>query len=244
MRANNEGVLLVACIGGGVNSAGMVIEMHKRGIFPDVALFADTGGETPETYAFIKQLSQWLVDRGMVEITTVRATGVTLEEDCLRREALPSVAYGFKTCSQRWKLQPQEKFLNHWSNGRYYRKAIGFDAGEPRRAKPYSDAKGEAWYPLIEWDIDRDDCAAICAKENLSPSKSACFFCPNSRRAEVKALSDTHPDLYARAIVMEKNASLQTIQGLGRTWRWNDINLQLTMFDMEKSMPCGCYDGD
>ena len=240
---NTESPLLVACIGGGVNSAGMIVEMHKRGICPDVSLFADTGGETPETYAFIEILSQWMIAHGMGPITTVRATGETLEENCLRREALPSVAYGFKTCSQRWKLQPQEKFLNHWSGGRYYRKAIGFDAGEARRAKPYKDDKGEAWYPLVEWDLDREDCAAICAEENLAPAKSACFFCPNSRKAEVKTLAGTHPDLYARAIAMETNASLLTVQGLGRTWRWADINLQLTMFDPEKSMPCGCYDG-
>ena len=223
--------LLVACIGGGVNSAGMIVEMHRRGILPDVCLFADTGGETPETYAFLKELSRWMTERGMEPITIVKASGETLEENCLRREALPSVAYGFKTCSQRWKLEPQEKFLNHWSGGRYYRKAIGFDAGEGRRAKPYKNAKGESWYPLVEWDLDRDECAAICWSEGLTPAKSACFYCPNSRKAEVKTLSTIHPDLYARAVAMETNASLHTVQGLGRTWRWGDINLQLTMFE-------------
>ena len=233
----------VLCNGGGVNSAGMQIEMYRRGLRPDLTLFADTGGERPETYAFVSELSRWLVAHGMDPIITVRVTGELLEENCLRREALPSVAYGFKTCSQRWKSEPQEKYLNAWSGGEFYRKAIGFDAGEPQRAKAYKDAKCEAWYPLVEWDLDRDDCEAICREEGLFPAKSSCFFCPNMKRAEVLALSEEHPDLYARAVAMEQNAELTAIRGLGRNWRWGDVHLQLPLFELDRAMPCGCYDG-
>jgi hypothetical protein len=236
--------LLVACFGGGVNSAGMLIEMHRREIIPDITLFADTEGERPETYRFVTEFSGWLVQHHMPPITTVRVTGEALEENCLRREALPSVAYGFKTCSQRWKSEPQEKFLNHWAGGRFYRKAIGFDAGEPQRAKVYKDTKCEAWYPLVEWDLDRDDCDRLCRSEGFTVAKSSCFFCPNMRRREVLELSKEHPDLYARAVAMERSADLTAVQGLGRTWRWGDIHLQLPLFEIDKSMPCGCYDGD
>lgn len=41
---------LFGAFGGGVNSTAMLVEMHKRGIRPDLILFADTGGERPETY--------------------------------------------------------------------------------------------------------------------------------------------------------------------------------------------------
>ena len=221
----------------------MLIEMSRRGIRPDFILFADTGGERPETYALVERFSAWLVGRGMEPITTVRVSGEMLEENCLRREALPSVAYGFKTCSQRWKSEPQEKFLNHALKGQFYRKAIGFDAGEPQRAKPYKDAKCEAWYPLVEWDLDRDDCATICRAEGFEIAKSACFFCPNSKRREVLELSQQHPQLYARAVAMEQNAELTAVQGLGRNWRWADVKLQLDLFEIDRQMPCGCYDG-
>ena len=31
----------------------------------------------------------------------------------IKNKALPSVAYGFKTCSQKYKTQPVDKFLNN-----------------------------------------------------------------------------------------------------------------------------------
>jgi hypothetical protein len=39
----------------------------------------------------------------------------TLEQECHRRNNLPSIAYGFKSCSQKHKIAPQDKFLNHWT---------------------------------------------------------------------------------------------------------------------------------
>ena len=38
---------------------------------------------------------------------------LTLETECLRSGTLPSIAYGFKRCSQKHKVGPQEKFCNH-----------------------------------------------------------------------------------------------------------------------------------
>jgi 3'-phosphoadenosine 5'-phosphosulfate sulfotransferase (PAPS reductase)/FAD synthetase len=41
---------LVVAYGLGVNSTAMLVEFAPRGIRPDPVLFADTGGEKPETY--------------------------------------------------------------------------------------------------------------------------------------------------------------------------------------------------
>lgn len=40
---------LVVAYGLGVNSTAMLVEFARRGIRPDLILFADTGGEKPET---------------------------------------------------------------------------------------------------------------------------------------------------------------------------------------------------
>ena len=41
---------LVVSYGMGVDSTAMLIGMAQRSIRPDLILFADTGGEKPETY--------------------------------------------------------------------------------------------------------------------------------------------------------------------------------------------------
>lgn len=243
-------MITVAAIGGGVNSAALVVECFRRGIAIDLKLFADTGGERPETYAAVEKLSAWCVERGMGQVITVRGKGPTLEEDCLARHALPSIAYGFKSCSQRWKARPQDNYTKVWlPDGATFRKAIGYDAGEERRARPSENENCENWFPLIEWGLWREDCEAICVSEGLPTAKSACFFCPSSRKSEVLKLAKEHPDLLDRALKMEAGAELETVKGLGRHWAWADLvatdRAQMKLFDDlgTPEIDCGCYDG-
>jgi hypothetical protein len=77
----------------------MLVEMIRRDCKPDLVLFADTGGERPEIYQTVQTVSTWLKERSGIEIVTVSTPGPTLEQDCLMRKALPSIAYGFRTCS-------------------------------------------------------------------------------------------------------------------------------------------------
>jgi len=250
----------IVSYGGGTDSTAMLIECAKRGIKIDLILFADTGGEKPHTYEYIKLFNQWLIDNGMPEITIVKAIKKdgsihTLERDCSEQNMLPSLAYGFKSCSQKFKISPQNKYVNNWPKTKEYLKAgnkiikfIGYDAGEDRRAKPYEDDKYINYYPLVEWDIDRDQCIEIIKDAGLPlPGKSACFFCPSSKPHEVKNLMLQYPDLAKRAIQMEKNADLTSIKGLGRNWSWGALLATDDMFNDEPihciEIDCGCYDG-
>lgn len=254
--------VLTVAIGGGVNSSAMLVEMSRRAIKPDLLLFADTGGERPETYEAVKKLSQWCMVRFGIGIITVKKTykgqPESLESNCLRMKMLPSIAYGFNACSLKHKVDPQNKFVNNWApaqqvwnNNQKITKAIGYDAGESRRAKIQSDDKYEYWYPLIEWGLDRDDCVEICKSEGLPTAKSSCFFCPSMKKFEIIELAKHHPDLAARAIDMEDNAAnnLITVKGLGRNYAWktllesNDQNPGFFDFLGEPEIPCGCYDG-
>ena len=40
----------VVSYGSGTNSTAMLVGLHERGEKPDLILFADTGGERPDTY--------------------------------------------------------------------------------------------------------------------------------------------------------------------------------------------------
>lgn len=63
---------LVVSYGGGKNSTALLVEMRVRGIRPDAIVFADTGEEKDETYAFIERFNNWLLSVGFPSITVVR----------------------------------------------------------------------------------------------------------------------------------------------------------------------------
>jgi len=256
---NNVAPCIVA-FGGGVDSTAMILGLYENERPIDLILFADTGGERPETYKHIEIFSNWLVNKGLPSITIVKRTRrdgslETLEEECHRRKNLPSIAYGFKSCSQKHKIAPQDKFLNSWQlakdwwkTGKKCVKYIGYDAGESRRADNAAkrdDPKYEYQYPLIEWGWEREDCLETIKKHGIiNVGKSACFFCPSSKKQEIIELYKTHPDLLERAIAIEDQAELTSIKGLGRNYAWKTIielhkaqlPLPFTGFDL----PCEC----
>ncbi|MDL2288473.1 hypothetical protein LJC32_03720 [Oscillospiraceae bacterium OttesenSCG-928-F05] len=238
-----------------MNSTALLIGMYQRDIPIDLILFADTGGEKPDTYDYITVMNGWLSRHGLPEIQVVEYTDkngnrLTLEEECLRSESLPSLAYGFKKCSLKHKISTQDKFMNHfpgtkeiWKSGEKITKFIGFDTGERRRQKnalkyDVKDKKYMKAYALIDWGIDRQCCIDMIRDEGLPvPVKSACFFCPASKKHEVQSLSKRYPDLFKRATEIEKLAKshLHTIKGLGRDWDWESFirlnDTQLSLFD-------------
>lgn len=242
--------MIIVSYGGGTNSTALLIECVKRGIKVDLILFADTGGERPDTYAYIDMFSDWLEKHNFPEITKVSGS-VTLEQDCLTRHALPSLAYGFKTCSQRFKQRPQNTYLNGymqckevWADGKQVIKFIGFDADEPHRARDFTDEKYIVEYPLIEWDMGREECIQTIKDAGLClPGKSSCFFCPASKISEIRALKARYPELAERAIKMEENAELTSVKGLGRNFSWKNALATDDMFDNYIEIDCGCYDG-
>src|SRR5436190_9107825 len=79
---------LVVAYGLGVDSTAMLIKFACRGVHPDLILFADTGGEKPETYAYLPVIQAYLSEVGFPPVTTVqyeptRAVYDTLEQQCL-----------------------------------------------------------------------------------------------------------------------------------------------------------------
>jgi hypothetical protein len=102
-----RGCPLVVAYGLGVNSTAMLVEFASRSIRPDLILFADTGGEKPETYRYLGVIRPYLAAAGFPDVTVVRyrpkrAAYHTLEGQCLHTGTLPSLAYGGKSCSLKY----------------------------------------------------------------------------------------------------------------------------------------------
>jgi hypothetical protein len=86
------------------------------------------------------------------------------------------------------------------------------------------------WYPLMEWGYDRERCKQIIADAGLPvPVKSACFFCPASKKREIHWLEEHHPELLKRALQIEENAQakLKSVKGLGRSFAWGSYLKQI-----------------
>lgn len=243
---------LVACAyGGGTNSTAMLVECVNRDIWIDLILFADTGGEKPHTYKYVEMFSEWLMSKGMPGIIAVKSHLPPLYENCINNNELPAIAYGFKSCSDKWKIRPVDKYIQGVVDVKETDviKLIGIDADESHRAVPAKKGWYKNRYPLLEWGWGRKECEDAILNAGLPlPGKSACFFCPSSRPHEVRELAHKYPDLAERALRMEENANLTSIKGLGRNWAWRDLLATADMFDEEYDnatidIDCGCYDG-
>lgn len=258
---------LVVAYGGGTNSVAMLCGFLDRGIKPDLIAFADTGGELPHTYDHIEMMSKKTQEWWGIEITKVfakyKGEYETLEDSCIRKKILPSLAYGFKACSIKHKIVPQDKLVKQWMKDNGHSeiiRCIGYDAAEGHRKINLTEAKigrnGREffWFPLIEWMWTRQECIETIKSHGLPlAGKSSCFFCPAMKNGEIIQLKKEHPEYFDRAIAMEKNMTIKgRVKGLNFGIPWSEIvnadDDQLKLFkwldeqDPHK-IPCGCYDG-
>lgn len=151
--------LLVIAYGGGVDSVAELILLRRAGEPPPTAIvMADPGDEKNGTLAYTRdwtnpRLRRW----GWPEVTIISRMSEgqlrpvqagrtrrieTLREECLRTNSLPSIAFGPKKCSQKFKGEPQRWWLDRmpwaraeWKAGRKLVRAIGYNFDEPSRVQ-------------------------------------------------------------------------------------------------------------
>ena len=179
-------------------------------------------------------MDAWLESKGWPLVTrcakkTLESTAYNdLTGNCLDNQTLPSLAFGMKSCSIKWKQGPQDVVLKGAKRGPMKRdphplwiqsqergvklvKLIGYDSSpaDIRRSKKVKreDADFLYSYPLQDLGWTREDCIARILQEGLEvPIKSACFFCPASQKWELWWLAGTHPDLFMKALEIEHTA--------------------------------------
>jgi hypothetical protein len=242
---SHDGSPIIVSFGAGVDSSAMLVAMKRRGIIPDLILFADTGGEKRETYAFAKYIDSWLRSWGAPTVTWVRHRTTDrvsyndLEGNCLDNETLPSLAFGRHSCSIKYKINPLDSYVKGvsrgpnkrhgwqpaiecWARGQKPIKLIGYDNGPADiRRRNRVETEDELFryvFPLQHLGWARKECIQAIVEEGLEvPLKSACFFCPASKKHELWWLAGAHPDLFLRALKIERNA-LE-----GRHSRWDRV---------------------
>jgi len=255
-------VKLAVSFGGGTNSSAILCGFRERGIVPDLVIFADTGAENPRTYLHVEIMKEKVKEWWSLELIVVQAKQ-TIIEHCDKTSMLPSLAYGRRSCSQKFKHEPMEKYIKAWAKERgitEITKCIGYDAGEAYRSngKPTEKKLNKRltefyWYPLVEWGWLRAECIEAIGRQAIpQPGKSACYFCPASKRSEVLTLGKNYPALLAKSLEIEANAQKRHREKIGLGGRrnlWADWikmdEAQAKLFwDIEPhEIPCDCLDG-
>src|SRR5581483_9262036 len=117
LRSLLLGRRIVVCFGAGVDSTALLVVLWLAAIRPNLITFADTGGEKPETYVHLVRMNEVLRGWEWPEIVVCRKNTkestpyVTLQGECLANETLPAIAFGMKSCSMKWKQEPQDQYL-------------------------------------------------------------------------------------------------------------------------------------
>lgn len=199
---------LILSFGAGVNSIALYLHLIDRGLNFE-AVFCDHGAEYPETYNYLEYFEAWLERKGLQSIThvipEVKRGGVvynSLYDFCIARRLIPQQFP--RWCTDDFKITQ----INRYSP-RPAIHAIGIAVDERQRAdkmKPRLKSIS-LWFPFVEEGVTREGCKEIIRSHGLEvPPRSKCWFCPFQRKDEWVELRRNHPDLFQKAIEMEKNA--------------------------------------
>jgi len=190
--------------GAGVNSTAIIARFllgQLEGKPPVV--FADTGGELPETYAYIEQVKAILELQGWI-VTILKpfgehkklyrpsVQGKVLYKYLWDHKTIPGIQ--FRQCTSRYKQGPLKRYSQKKTP------LVGICADELRRIKE------DAMYPVR--DYTREECKALIAEAGLPEAhKTGCWFCPFQPKAQWIELYDTHRELWEKAVELEQNST-------------------------------------
>ena len=192
----------VLSFGGGVNSVALMVLLFQEGLPLDEAVFADTGGEVPETYEYLKVARKYLAARG-VPLSVVRKKGDSLYDTAWRRQVFPSAIWRWST--RDFKVAPIHRYYREVGGHVNQYLAIAYD--EVHRVKDSRVDYVTHLHPLVDRRINRAGCVEIIEKEGLPvPTRSSCFFCPFNSADRWRWLHDRHPGLYEKAVALEEHS--------------------------------------
>src|SRR3990167_11264180 len=189
----------VLSFGAGVQTTALAILVAKGKVKTDVAIFADTGGERPETYWYLENYTKQIFKDAGVPFEIVRNELKSCQPDLYgwlyKHSQIPSIS-GIRLCSIKFKRETIERYMKP----KIYQSQVGFSIDEIGRAKSHPENS----YPLLELGLSVNDCQRIITDYGLPiPLKSSCFFCPFQTPYEWQWLKVSHPDLFQRTLELE-----------------------------------------
>lgn len=191
--------------GAGVDSTAMILRLLEENKPIDHVVFADTGGELPETYKTVKFMKEFLKKKSIPFETVRNFSLVTLFEKCIARHVFPDMFR--RWCTRDFKVAPIHRFYRKKYKGFMIQEFLGIDVGEIKRCRTAKEDYITKHYPLVDWKMDRLDCEKyILEKKFPYVIKSGCYFCPFNSGKRLDYIEENHPELYKSTEEMEFNS--------------------------------------
>ncbi len=203
LQEKHEKKIRILSLGAGVNSTALLVLKALGKTDFDVALFANTGAEHPETYRYLTEVIKPFCENNGISLIEIKREGESLYDWAFSRKIVPSRR--FRDCTEKFKIRVLRKYVTqNFPDADKIEFLVGIDAGESHRAKICDGYS----YPLIDMGIDRKKCIQIIQEASLPvPIKSGCYICPFTKPENWRKLLKNNPELYAKAEALEKNGS-------------------------------------
>ena len=157
-----------------MNSVALMVVLLREELPLDEAVFADTGGEVPETYQYLETARQYLEDHE-IPLTVVSKRGRSLYETAWDRRVFPSAIWRWST--RDFKIAPIQRHYRSLDVHINQYLAIAWD--EVHRMKDSRVEYVTNLYPLIDRRLTRADCVGIIQEAGLPiPQRSSWFLLP------------------------------------------------------------------
>lgn len=196
-----DAVRHICGISGGKDSSALAV--HLRDTVQKLEyFFCDTGAELPETYEYLTRLEA-ILGKPITRLNSQRGFDHWFE---VFRGTLPSPQ--MRWCTKNMKIKPIEAWIGDASAISY----VAIRADESNR-KGYISTKPNirTKFPFVEDGIDRDGVMRILEDAGIGVpnyyewrTRSGCYFCFYQRKAEWVGLADRHPELFDRAVAIER----------------------------------------
>ena len=194
---------------------------------PDLVLFADTGGESDETYLHIQNIQKPFLEKLGIPFISIKRSPDELFWHSYNSGVTPRPPL----CSWMFKRDVINRYLKRLGHAQVM---IGISLDEESRGYKKSAVSWvENIYPLLELELTRDDCIDAIGRQNLPvPPKSGCWFCPYLRTSQWYDLKRDFPDKFNLALKMEADTGhtlrknqqpLISISSQGKLFEYSDM---------------------
>ena len=227
----------VISYGAGTQSTAMLLmgltgKLHSK---PDIAIFADTGGEPKEVYDYLALIKDYVKKEFDFEIITVRKKGNDIIEDLetpriskktgnsyitnspplfVKHNDGGKVYMANRNCTVTYKIKPFHRYMKNIFNIKRQKPEqekcielwMGISLDEMQRMREGTDWYAILRYPLIEMKMVRNESIKLVERFGLpTPPRSACTFCPYHNDNEWKRIRKNFPDEFQKVIELEKS---------------------------------------
>jgi len=217
--------------GCGVDSVAMVLLKSDY----DEIIFADTGSEMPQTYAYLDYFEK----KSGLKITKVKSHLGKIYDYYNDKRCFPLPTC--RDCTKKFKITPIRQYLRKKYPNEIFEMNLGIDYSEFHRMRTSDRKYITNKYPLVEQKLSRDQLTVLIKSKGYElPIKSGCFFCPFNTKKRWIDLRNNNLDLFEKSKELEKRAMYK--ENGDRKYNIQPL-IKIKGKDSKTLFECACFNG-